>query len=464
MPTQTVGGTSSRTPWSVVLAYGAPAVGMGYMSLLLSLYVMKFATDVLLIAPVVMGLIFSASRIWDAVSDPLAGYLSDRTRSSLGRRRSWCLASAIPVGITFIMVFSPPESLSGAALTAWMAVAIIGFYTALTLFFVPHLSLGAELSSDYHERTRLFGIRHSLYTVGSILALVSMQFLIGAEASSEAEVRQISALQSWIAAVVMAALILYAVVKLRERTDFEHPNTSGPFQAIKDVLANPHARLLYTVWFIENIGTSAIGALTLYVTAYIVGASQWAPVIILCYMITSSLGVPVWLSLSRRWGKIHAWRISMVGTGVSFGAMFGMLLFDSVEARLAWIMAFAFLAGFSAAGGGSTGPSVQSDVVDFDELKTGQRKEGSYYAAWNFVNKSALGVILLLTGFVLEFSAFVPNQVQTLEVKLAMLGLYGGAPLVFCTFGAWLFGRFQLDETAHLAIRAQIGGGRTSQA
>ena len=121
---------SGRTSWRMVLAFGAPAVGAGYMYLLLSLYVMKFATDVLLIAPAVMGLIFSASRIWDAISDPLAGYLSDGTRSRLGRRRSWILASLIPVGLTFVMVFSPQADLEGGALIAWMAVAIIGFYSA----------------------------------------------------------------------------------------------------------------------------------------------------------------------------------------------------------------------------------------------------------------------------------------------------------------------------------------------
>jgi GPH family glycoside/pentoside/hexuronide:cation symporter len=120
-------------------------------------------------------------------------------------------------------------------------------------------------------------------------------------------------------------------------------------------------------------------------------------------------------------------------------------------------MSGAVLAGFSAAGGGSIGPSVQSDVIDYDELRTGQRKEGSYYAAWNFVNKSALGVILLLTGFVLQWAGFAPNQEQTFEVKLAMLGLYGGAPLVFCSVGAWLFGRFELDEKTHQEIRAAIG-------
>jgi len=86
-----------RVRWSTVIAYGIPGLGAGYMYLMLSLYVMKFSTDVLLIAPAIMGLIVSASRIWDAISDPIAGYLSDRTRNRYGRRRSWILASTLPI-------------------------------------------------------------------------------------------------------------------------------------------------------------------------------------------------------------------------------------------------------------------------------------------------------------------------------------------------------------------------------
>ena len=448
-----------RTPWRVVFAFGAPAIGAGYMYLLLSLYVMKFATDVLLIAPAVMGLIFSASRIWDAVSDPLAGYLSDRTRSRLGRRRSWILASLVPVGLSFIMVFSPPAGLSGGALIGWMAVAVIGFYSAMTIFFVPHMSLGAELTDDYHERTRLFGMRHAFYTVGSILALVSMHFLISAELDSETAVRAVAVYQSWLAAAVMTGLILFAVVRLREREDYQGRATSGPFQALKDVLENEHARTLYLVWFIENVGSSAIGALTLYVTAYVVGAPQWAPLIILCYMIPSTVGVPAWLALSRKIGKIRAWQIAMVGTGLSFGSMVMLLVWESVEVRLVWIMSMAVLAGFSAAGGGSIGPSVQSDVIDYDELRTGQRKEGSYYAAWNFVAKGALGVVLLMTGFALQAAGFLPNAEQSTAVKLTMILLYAVMPLVLCIAGAVLMNRFSLDEASHQDIRSALGRG-----
>ena len=156
-------------------------MGAGYMYLLLSLYVMKFSTDVLLIAPAVMGLIFSISRIWDAISDPLVGYLSDRTSTSLGRRRTWILFSFIPIAIGFYAVFAPPQNLAVTGLSWWMAAAIIGFYSAMTIFFVPHMALGAELSNDYHERSRLFGLRHAFYTFGSILSLATMYWLITEE-------------------------------------------------------------------------------------------------------------------------------------------------------------------------------------------------------------------------------------------------------------------------------------------
>jgi len=245
--------------WRRIVAYGAPGVGAGYMYLLLTLYVMKFSTDVLLIAPAVMGTIFGISRIWDAVSDPLAGYFSDRTLSRLGRRRSWLLASILPIAISFVMVFSPPSSMSGTSLSLWMAVAIILFYSAMTVFIVPHMSLGAELTSNYHERSRLYGLRHIAFTAGSILALISMQIFINAEREGATVVRDRTFELSLFAAVVTAGLIAYAVINLRERPDFQGRATGNPFLVLMHIWRNVHARLLMIVTFIENVGGAAIG-------------------------------------------------------------------------------------------------------------------------------------------------------------------------------------------------------------
>ncbi len=447
---------TGKVSWRTTLAFGAPGVGAGYMYLIMSLYVMKFSTDVLLIAPAAMGVIFSLSRLWDAVSDPLVGYLSDRTRVKFGRRRSWILGSAVPIFAAFIMVFNPPASLTGTGLVIWMTVAIIGFYSAMTVFFVPHLSLGAELSTSYHERSRLFGVRHAFYTFGSIISLVSLYVLNVAEQEGTDVVRERAFQLAIVASAIMAMLLIGAVTQLRERADFQGRVNENPFHAFRDVWRNPHARLLIIVTFIENVGSAAIAALTLYVAQYVVGAAVWAPVMILCYMVPSSLSVPLWIPLSRRFGKVRLWMFSMILTGLSFGSMFALPFLPGVELRILYICIAAAFAGLAAGCGGTISPSIQGDVIDYDELKTGERKEGSYFAAWNFVYKSATGVMLLLTGFVLQAAGFVPNQEQTMTVQVAMVTLYGLFPLVCYAIGALLFRKFTLDEKAHAEIRKAL--------
>ena len=420
------------------IAYGMPGLGAGYMYLLMSLYVMKFSTDVLLIAPAVMGVIFSISRIWDAVSDPIAGYLSDRTTFKFGRRRTWMLISFIPISFGFLAVFSPPESMQGQSLDLWMMIAILSFYSAITLLNVPHMALGAELSEDYHERTRLFGVRHIGFTLGSILALVSMSLLISEENNPDGDVRQLASSLAFYAIGAMSLMIFFAVSKLKENPEFQNRVNKNPFKAFKDVWINPHAKILIIVLFIENLGGAVIGVLTLYVTQYIVEAPAWAPLIIFAYMLPSALSVPLWIPLSRRFGKIRLWIFSLAFTGISFGGIFIIPFLDSVTDRLIVMFIGAALGGMAAGCGGAIGPSVKGDVIDYDEYLTGERKEGSYFAALNFVFKSATGIMLLVTGFVLQFSGFIPNQPQTMEVKIALISLYGLVPLVFYSLGACL--------------------------
>jgi Na+/melibiose symporter-like transporter len=434
-----------------------PGLGAGYMYLLMSLYVMKFSTDVLLIAPAVMGIIFSISRIWDAISDPIAGYLSDRTTFKFGRRRTWMLLSFVPISFGFLAVFSPPESMQGQSLDLWMMIAILSFYSAITLFNVPHMALGAELSEDYHERTRLFGVRHIGFTLGSILSLVSMSLLISEENSPTGDVRELASNLAFFAVAVMSLMIFFSVSRLKEDPKFQNRVNKNPFKAFRDVWVNPHAKILIIVLFIENLGGAVIGVLTLYVTQYIVEAPAWAPIIIFAYMLPSALSVPLWIPLSRRFGKIRLWVFSLALTGISFGGIFIIPFLDSVTDRLIVMFLGAILGGMASGCGGAIGPSVKGDVIDYDEYLTGERKEGSYFAALNFVYKSATGIMLLVTGFVLQFSGFIPNQPQTMEVKIALISLYGLVPLVFYSLGSYLlYKKFKFGEKEHAAIKQQI--------
>ena len=170
-----------RLSRSVMVIYSLPSLGLGATGLVFSIYLMKFATDVLLIAPAMMGGLLAVSRLWDAFSDPMAGYWSDRTRLPMGRRRSWMLFAAIPVCIGIIMMWSPPISLSGIGVVIWMGASLFIYETASTAFIVPHGALGVELTSSYHERTRLFAYRHVILAIGLFFGLGAYGVLVDSE-------------------------------------------------------------------------------------------------------------------------------------------------------------------------------------------------------------------------------------------------------------------------------------------
>ena len=445
------GGPTAAVKLKTMILYGLPPVGAGYMFCIVSLYVMKFSTDVLLIAPAVMGLIFGISRFWDAISDPLVGYLSDKTNSRWGRRRPWLFWSVIPVFVSFWMVTAPPESLTGMLLILWMGAGVILFYSAQTMFIVPHMSLGAELSDDYHERNKIFGARHAGWVLGYISALATMYWLIKAEQAGPEQVRALAGAQSIYAGIFSAILLLACVYGIRERSEFAGRGAEKPWTAAKDIWQNSHARLLLIVIFIENLGGAVITILTLYNAQYVLKAPTMAPFFILAYMVWSLILVPIWMPLARRVGKKRLWIYSMVVTGFAFGGMFFLNEGDDLI-----LIVLASIAGAAGGCGGTINPSIKSDVIDYDEYQTGERKEGAYFAAWYFVTKSAYGVMLTVTGFALGIVGFMPNVEQTEGVILMMKFLYGGIPFIFYLAGAFLLMRFAFNEKEHGEIVAQL--------
>ena len=129
-----------------------------------------------------------------------------------------------------------------------------------------------------------------------------MSLLISEETSPNGNVKILWKSASF-AVAAMSLMIFFSVSKLKENPDFRNRVNKNPFKAFKDVWTNPHARILIIVLFIENLGGAVIGVLTLYVTQYVVEAPEWAPLIILAYMLPSALSVPMWIPLSRKFEK-----------------------------------------------------------------------------------------------------------------------------------------------------------------
>ena len=442
--------TPERLSWLAILDYVAPTFGLGFMFLMIGIYLMKFATDVLGMSAAVMGGILMFARVWDAFADPIAGYLSDRTNTRLGRRRPWLLASVPLIAFTFALLWAPPREASPTFLFLWMAAMVVLFYTASTVIIIPHTALGAELTDSYHDRTRIFGGRHAVWTLGSFAAIAGFTAL-----DRSSDVRATALELAIGAAFVTAFLTLWTVWRMRERPEFQGRGATRPYAAFRDVWRNPHARLLLVVFGIESLGAATIAVLTLYVAQYVLKRPTIGAPAIAVYMVASILFVPIWLPLSRRFGKKALWLASMLLTAVSFGAM----IFLS-EGTVTLLMVLAFAAGTAASCGAMMGPSIQADVIDWDEHATGQRKEGAYFAAWNFVFKVATGITQGLTGLVLTFSGYVPNIDQTDGVKLTILALYGLFPMACYLIGSLLFARFKLDEAGYALIRSDLDARR----
>jgi len=443
----------ARLRTSEIAIYALPMISVGFMVNLVSFYLLKFSTDVLLIAPGIIGLAFGLSRAWDAVSDPFAGYWSDRTRSRWGRRRPWLIGSALPLSLAFLGLWAPPGALGGTGLATWMCIFIFLFFTAQTAFVVPHISLGAELTPDHHDRTRVFAGRMILETTGVLLAAGGL-FLLERGGDARATAAEIAV----VAAVFGAVLVLSASARLRERPEHWGRGGHSATAAFRDVGRNPHARLLLAVFFLETMGFTTMITTMPYATEYVLEMRGMAAILISCALGMMFLTVPLWIALSRRIGKKNVWLCTMLLRSLAFGLM----LASPPGARFPiFFGVVAIGAAFGA--GGMIGPSIKADVIDWDEARTGERKEGTYFALWNFATKSGAAVAVAMAGLALQWAGFRANVEQTPEVASAIRTLFAGLPCLLYGIAAVLVLYYRLDEREHGALRTAIAERRLEE-
>ena len=415
-------------------------------------FVLVYYSQVLGLSPELAGLAMGIGLIFDAISDPLVGYLSDNTKSRLGRRHPWLYASVLPLSLSYFLLWNPPASvLGGMNLFYFLVACNVALRVSWTLFLVPAYAFVAELTSDYEERTRLLSSFHSVIAVvgNGMSVLMYAYWLVPTDAYVDG-IMNVEGYQEagLIGAVAIAAAILVFTIGLHRfvphSRKYAMQHSVGPKQfyvQVRDVFRCQPLRSVMTAGILYWAGSGTYAALWVYIYSYFWEFTSPQIAIIVVPMVLGGLFLPpvlARLSSGREkkrvaiFGLVGASLVNVIpislrllgvlpenGTDAVFYMMFGLAFFETI-----------FFLFFDVCW-----RSMTADVTEQLQIETGRRNEGVISSTMTFASKCADALGTFLAGILLALIAW-PTETAVGEVpadKIFNLGLIYG-PLVMAIF------------------------------
>jgi len=413
----------------------------------LSLVYLIFLTDVAGLRPALAGAVVWIARVVDGITDPAMGRISDHTRTRWGRRRPYLLAGALPFGFFFGLLWTTPFA-GQAQMFLYYSGVYIGLSLAATVLSVPYMALIPEMARGYDERTSLNTWRTAAAMTGVILAasLQPAAVALGGDAAA------------WATAGAIAAFAMIlpwgpVVAVSRERTIAHEAVPVSLLRDLLDLLGHAHYRRLSALYIASRVALDVAGASLVYFMTYAIGRPQDFFPAILCLMLAAAASLPIWMAIARHREKHD---IFMVGTAW-WVAWLVVIAFATPEwpRWLIFVITAAVGAGYAVA---DLMPwAMVGEVVDEDELRTGQRREGLYNGAFTFLRKLGGATAIGLAGLLLDVAGYVPEgEVQPASALLAirmLTALVPGLCLVAAIALAW---RYPLGRRRHDEILAAL--------
>ncbi|MEJ2207644.1 MAG: glycoside-pentoside-hexuronide (GPH):cation symporter [Anaerolineae bacterium] len=411
-----------------------------------------FLTDVAGLRPDLAGWAVAAGRVWDAVNDPLFGLLSDRIRSRWGRRRVLLLFGAVPLGISFAMMWLVP-SWSPLALTVYYAVTFMLFDTVFTAVHVGYNALTPEMTPDYDERSSLNGYRMVLSISGTLGAII-LATVLGWFIENDRLLFAIVGAGLGLVSMV-PPLVVFRIT--RERPAEEQPEPLPAWQALKTTLANRPFRLVMGLYLLSWTTASILAANLVYYANYYLRVPEQATYFVLVAQGSAILFIPLWVWVARRLDKRRAF---LLGTASWAIVLSGIFVLGPDDVGLAY--ALAALAGSGIATAYVLPWSMVPDIIEHDEVDCGQRREGSYYAFASFFQKLATGAALWAMGQALALTGYLtppssgPLPAQPAGAVQAIRIFMGPVPVVLLVLAMLFAWRYPIGREEHRALRDQL--------
>ena len=458
------------------LGYGIGQIGTGVKNTAFSIFLFFYYNQVLGVPGSLAGIASLLALIIDAITDPMVGQMSDRFKSRWGRRHPFMLVGALPFGLAMYLLFAPPAGLDVYGLFAWLLGFAILVRVLLTFFFVPHLSLGAEIVRDYHERTALIGYRMFFQMGGGLF--VSMVGLVIFFPPSEAYANGMLNAASYPGFAVFAGVLgtvamLWSIVATRSTIpllsdpvidpDAMHPLLG--FVTVFKTLRQFAFRKLFLTMLVFTTIVGVTQTLIIYTGTYLFGFSPEQLAIAAASPILGVLFGPIAVKrLSQTYDKKNSMMICIVwgsvfGFSTQIAFLLGILEPMSVDQRLIFVFIMNGVSQIFFVGLYIIMDSMLSDTIDQHELDTGRREEGLFFSASSFAQKASFGLGALVAGIGLDVIRF-PKGAAVDEVPMNILtdfALFAGPLLMVVLISSTLIIRsYPIDQNEHTRILQAI--------
>ncbi|HEY1709547.1 MAG TPA: glycoside-pentoside-hexuronide (GPH):cation symporter [Rhizomicrobium sp.] len=423
-----------------------------------SIFLLFFYTDTVGLSAATAGLIYMIASIVDAILDPIMGSIADRTRTRNGRYRPYILFGAVPLGLSFVLLYWKPP-LEGLLLAFWMMMSHIVFRFAYTALSIPYTSLNARLTDHSEERSTMAGMR---MVFGTLAALTISYFtlpLVTAFGRGDAAIGYTWAAAAF--AIVATAIFPLVYLCTKEPMDEQdgEATTASAYQLYwRGTLANKAFWVLVLATCTAWICSTAVGKSILYYFKYYLHAEGSARYALAAMSLAGLVIVPAWVWVTKFIGKRNAW-FAASGWGLVMLTIFGLTDIRVPGLMIAWLISM----NICSLGLAFTFWSMLPDTVEYGEWASGIRTESFIFGLGQFFLKVALGIGAGLFGVLLGFVGYVPNVEQSAQTLAGMKSLMVGLP-AFGLAGAFLaMTLYPMRKGGHETIIDQLAARRNAE-
>ena len=439
--------TTGKLRKSTKFFYGVGDLGNALVNSAIQFFLMKFYTDAALILPSLAGNALLIGKIWDAVNDPLFGWITDKTNSRFGKRRVFMIFGAVPLGISIALLwFVPP--MDRIWTFVWIALTFMFFDTVWTLTNVPYYALTSELSDDYDERSSLTTYRMVMAVPAYLVGAALTPAIVGLFALQRTGYAFIGITYGALCAV--ALLISAAGIRERKGLVVAKPEAS-PLKSFTTALKNKPFVWLCGAYFVINLSFAFIKILMAYYIEYQLLMKAETSLVMGLMLICVTISLPFWQWISRKIDKGPAY-----GLGMLFGGAGVIFTFFLPHQSTGWIYVIAILAGFGFSAQWIFPWAMVADVADYDRLETGQQRSGVYYGIWGLATKISEALALAAVGWILTGFGYVPNVAQTPHALLGIRLFFGLIPAGIIFISLPLLFKYPITRKSHAVVKAKL--------